>query len=427
MDAGWPASYYGGVKVRGGTTVSEVGYLLLLELSRDVTGTLDVQQVLDRSFAALHRLIDFGGGSIQLVEEGHLVLAATEPPATSDALTVRIPVGEGVSGRIAATGEPIYLPDILGDARVHPGGLAKATSPGVRSWFGVPLILHGEPIGVLQIDSPVVGAFPPETRALTLAFVPTIAAAVQNALVYEREVRATNELRETERLKSDFLAVVSHELRTPLTSLTGFGEVLEGRAEALDRTMIAEFGRRIQRASRRLTRLIEDLLDMSRIERGVLKVEIAPVDIEQVARDAALDADDEDHPILLEVEPGLPRALADAHRLAQVLGNLLSNARKFSPAGSPITLRLRVDGLWVALTVEDRGRGIPFDGLKRVFEPFFQAEPATTRGTGGLGVGLYLVKQLCDRMGAEVSVASEVGKGSTFTVRVAAAAVPVRA
>jgi GAF domain-containing protein len=153
---------------------------LFIELSRDVTGAATLQEVLDRSFAALRRLVVFDGGALQLIADGHLAAAATDPPASPDALTVRIPVGQGVSGRIAADGEPIYIADIATDERVHPEGRTKGLSPGgVRSYFGAPLIMDGAPIGVLQIDARRVGAFSLEDRTRVLTFLPTIAAAVQ--------------------------------------------------------------------------------------------------------------------------------------------------------------------------------------------------------------------------------------------------------
>src|SRR5260221_14165242 len=124
---------------------------LLLELGREVTSTLDLQKVLDKSFAALRRLVDFGGGSIQLIEENMLVAKAADPPLTEEAKHVRIPVGKGISGAIAENGEPIYIPDILEDPRVPPLRMRKGVSPDVRSYFGIPLIMRGLPVGVLQI------------------------------------------------------------------------------------------------------------------------------------------------------------------------------------------------------------------------------------------------------------------------------------
>src|SRR4051794_25075831 len=160
---------------------------LLLLLSREVTGTVDLQQVLERSFAALRQLMEFDGGAIQLIDDDALVAAAAEPELSDAAKEVRIPVGQGVSGGIAATGEPVYIPDITVDERVHPEGRKAGLSGGVRSYCGAPLIMGGAPIGVVQVDSKKVDAFDDETRQTVLAFVPTIAAAVMQARAFDRE------------------------------------------------------------------------------------------------------------------------------------------------------------------------------------------------------------------------------------------------
>lgn len=395
---------------------------LLLELARDVTATLDLQEVLDRTFAALRRLIDFGGGAIQLVEEDVLVAVATDPQATSEALTVRIPVGQGVSGGIAATGEPCYIPDIWDDPRVHPEGRSKGVSDGVRSYFGAPLILHGRPIGVVQIDSPRADAFPPDVRARVLGFLPTVAAAVQNAQLYEREREAIERIRETERLHRDFLLVVSHEFRTPLTSIVGFGYTLANHARALDEAAVADMGERMWRAGRRIERMMGDLLDLSHIERGTFRVEIHPTDVAATLGECVHEQQGDEHPIELSLEPSLPHVVADPERLHQVIGNLVSNARKFSPHGTPISVRATHQADRVAIEVADRGPGIPPEFHERIFERFFQIDPASTRGKEGLGVGLHLVRELCDRMGATVSVESEPGRGARFTIRLLRAA-----
>jgi len=389
---------------------------LLLELSREVTANLDLQEVLDTSLRVLRRLLDFGGGAIQLIDGDALVAAATDPPATPEAMTVRIPVGQGVSGTIAATGEPCYIADITVDARVHPEGRAKGVSGGVRAYFGVPLILQGRPIGVVQLDSPQVDGFDERTRSLVLSFVPTIAAAVQNAQLFEREVAITANLRELQRLRGDFLVMVSHELRTPLTSISGMAQALAGQIRDLDPDVVTTFANRIVINSRRLELLIDDLLDLSQLDQGRLEVTCESTDLAVVVEDGLRDVDLAPHPIECQIEPGLPMVHTDERRAHQVLSNLLSNAAKYSPPAAPITVSVRRDGTNVVLEVLDQGDGVPVHLRDRIFEPFFQAEPAATRGVGGLGVGLHLVRELCDAMGAAVSLDSALGRGSCFRV-----------
>ena len=396
---------------------------LLLELSREVTSNLNLQDVLDASLVALRKLLDFGGGAIQLIEDEHLVAAATDPPATDEARTVRIPVGKGVSGTIAATGDPIYIPDIVVDERVFPEGRKKGVSTGVHSYFGVPLITGGRVIGVVSFDTLTIDAFSSADRSLVLAFVPTIAAAVQNAQLFEREVATLNNLREAQRMRDDFLAVISHELRTPLTSIAGFAATLSHHIERLPSATIADVAARIVLNSHRLELLIDDLLDLTQLEQGRLNVLAGPTDIRTVLDATALETDSPDHDLEFTVDDDLPTAIADERRLRQILANLIGNARKFSSPGTTIGVRAAVERGAVAIHVTDSGKGIPPHLLDRVFEPFFQVEPATTRGVGGLGVGLYLVRELCELMGATLTVESEVGHGSTFTVRLTPAPV----
>ena len=166
---------------------ADLRYRLMLDLARDVTGGVDLATVLERTFAALRQLIDFTGGSVQLLDEtDHLRLAATDPPATAEALGMRVPLGQGIGGAIALTGEPRYLPDITADVAVTDDRRRRSTSVGVRSYFGVPLITEGRVIGLLQVDSVNVDAWDESDRLVVVAFTPIVAAAIQNARLVER-------------------------------------------------------------------------------------------------------------------------------------------------------------------------------------------------------------------------------------------------
>ncbi|MDP3712687.1 MAG: EAL domain-containing protein [Mycobacteriales bacterium] len=168
-------------------------YRLLLDGARDITACLQVDSVLERAFVVLRRVIDFTGGSIQLVDGDVVRLAATDPPATPEALGASIPLGQGVGGTIAQTGEPRYLPDITVASTVTAKRRTTGTSLGVRSWYGVPLVAEGRVIGVLQIDSTEVDAFGEDDRLLVLSFAPLVAAGVQNARSFTRELNALQE------------------------------------------------------------------------------------------------------------------------------------------------------------------------------------------------------------------------------------------
>ncbi|GAC1441013.1 MAG: hypothetical protein NVSMB55_07720 [Mycobacteriales bacterium] len=170
-------------------------YRLLLDCARDVSACLDLDSVLERSFLALRKVVDFTGGSIQLVEGGLVRLAATDPPAPAEALQATMPVGKGISGTIASTGEPRYLPDITIVASVQAGGSRNATSDGVRSYYGVPLLAEGRVIGVLQVDSTELDAFDEQDRLLVLSFASVVASAVQTARLFAAELSLMTEER----------------------------------------------------------------------------------------------------------------------------------------------------------------------------------------------------------------------------------------
>jgi signal transduction histidine kinase len=267
---------------------------------------------------------------------------------------------------------------------------------------------------VLQIDAPEVDAFGADTRALVLAFAPTISAAVQNARLFEQERDAMERLREADQLKQDFLAIVSHELRTPLTTMLGFADTLALHLAELPADQAVSIARRIRGAGDRLARLIEDLLYASQIERGMVELRLDLVDVATAVRTAVDELADTGHPVDLDVADDLPTVAVDRDRLLQVLTNLLGNAIKFSPAGAPVQVHAWAEGDRVRLDVCDQGAGIPAQERDAIFQLFYQAEPAMTRRAGGLGIGLYVVKRLCDAMDITVEVDVVDGSGTCF-------------
>jgi signal transduction histidine kinase len=393
-------------------------YRLILDLAREVTAQRDLAAVLDATFAALRQLLDFGGGSIALVDDdGWISFAATDPPATPEAMTARIRVGEGVSGRIAQTGEPVYIADITTHPDVTPERRARSVSAGVVAYFGVPLITEGHPIGVLQIDSPVPDPWSDDDRVLLLSFTPIVAAAVQNARLYSREQAALRRLQELDQRQRDFVAMVSHELRTPLTAVMGYADTIVANKDALDPEAMVALVERSQRAASRLAVLVDELLDLSVVQRGELRLTLAPVDVATVLAETVAEYKPEGHPVSLDVDPALPEVVTDAGRLAQVVGNLVANAAKFSPGGAPVAVTAAREGDRVVIRVADRGVGIAAEDRARIFERFVQIEHANVRSVGGFGLGLYVVRRVCTALGGSVSVEGELGEGSTFVVR----------
>lgn len=297
----------------------------------------------------------------------------------------------------------------------------------IRSFIAVPILHQGRVIGWLSGH---------QTRAqrrwaeddidLLTAVATQIGSTLENA-------RLISELREANRLKDEFLATLSHELRTPLTAIKGWVELLADNEAVKFDEELSDGIEVIKSSSASLTQLISDLLDLSRIQRKVLRLERKPSDINQVIMEAVQvlrqSAEGRRQKLSVELDGGLPQASVDAHRVQQVVWNLLTNAIKFTPEGGRIYVRSRLfdahgilinDGddplRWIVIEVEDDGEGIPPDFLPHVWDRFRQADSSSTRRHGGLGIGLALVRELVEAHGGLVEARSD-GRGATFTVR----------
>jgi signal transduction histidine kinase len=231
--------------------------------------------------------------------------------------------------------------------------------------------------------------------------------------------QANMALYESNRLKSDFLATMSHELRTPLNSILGFSEVLLGSQPLTDKQQ--RWARNIQSSGERLLNLINDILDLAKIEAGKMQVRLEEFNLHEVC-DGMLNmskplAEKKNIDLRGQVEPDIPLLRQDVVKLQQILSNLLSNAVKFTPEGGRVLLKAEADGRDVVLTVIDTGVGIAPEEQELVFEKFRQSGNPLTREHAGTGLGLSIVRELSKLLGGEVLLQSELGRGSTFTVR----------
>lgn len=302
-------------------------------------------------------------------------------------------------------------------ATISAGGLEAP----IRGWLAAPMMRRdGTTIGMIQLTDKIEGEFSETDEAILVQLAHMASIAVENTQFYKAAQQARAESESAGRMKDQFLATLSHELRTPLNAILGWSQLL--RQPDLDPETLAEGLEVIERHSRVQAQLIEDLLDVSRIITGKLRLDLEPVDLSEVI-DAAITA----------IEPNVgakritidykPRPLsgvlhADSARLQQIIWNLLSNAVKFSPEGARIDVTTREAAAYVELIVKDHGAGIDPSFLPFVFERFHQADSSTTRRHGGLGLGLSIVRQLTEMHGGSVSVQSDGrGKGSSFHVR----------
>jgi two-component system CheB/CheR fusion protein len=240
--------------------------------------------------------------------------------------------------------------------------------------------------------------------------------------LFKREKAARAQAEEANRLKDQFLATLSHELRNPLNIIAGYSEVLARSSEAKESDLICHAAETIQRYADVQSQLINDLLDLSRLETGKLALEPRPLSLAAVMGDAveSIRGQAAEKEIMLSVAlPAEPIVVnADQVRVQQIVWNLVTNAVKFTPKGGRISVSLERDGREAALTVEDNGQGIDQEFLPHVFEMFRQADASATRKQGGMGIGLALVRQLAELHGGRVEARSEgVGRGSRFIVR----------
>jgi signal transduction histidine kinase/PAS domain-containing protein/ActR/RegA family two-component response regulator len=327
---------------------------------------------------------------------------------------------------------PIRCDDVLKDPRYGRMPPHTGMPPGhlpVRSYLAVPVISRsGEVIGGLLFGHPETGIFTDRAERLVVGIAAHAAVAVDNALLYE----ARKELLESERsarseaerasaMKDDFLATVSHELRTPLNAILGWVRILRSRPPAADPDLNHALEVMERNASIQV-QLIEDLLDMSRITSGKMRLDVQPLDpagfIEAAIQTVTPAADAKGIRLRKLLEPTAGPITGDPNRLQQVVWNLLSNAIKFTGRNGRVEVVLRRAGSQIEILVADTGVGIKPETLPLIFERFQQGDSSRTRAVGGLGLGLSIVKHLVEQHGGTVSVASPgEGQGASFTVR----------
>jgi signal transduction histidine kinase len=377
----------------------EIVQSLLADVAHDLGPAIELEPVLDRVLEAMRSMVDFRGGAICLVEDGHVRVAASDPPLDEQMLTARVPVGSGLSGSAVATGQPVYSPDIRVDLRMDPELRRIGSRVGIVTYLAVPLVCVGEVVGVLQIDSGTTDAFDIDDLNVLEGLAIQVAGSIESA-------RRRAQVVELEQLKSDFLNRVSHELRTPLTIISGFTATLLAYDEKLPGDQRQRILERVQTATGRLERLIDELLAVAGFEAGT----ILPAATEVVVSDL-LDTVRAEVPEPELVEVQAPDELVlhtDGRLLRHALRLLVDNALKY--AGSA-TLRARREGGEVWIEVVDQGPGVPAHLRERIFERFTRVDDTRP----GLGLGLPLVRMLAGGLGARVDIVDPPnGRGVSF-------------
>ena len=375
-------------------------HALLAKVAADLGPDLDVDEVLATVLSAMRKIVDFRGGSVQLVEEGQVYVAAADPPVSPEVMALRVRVGEGLSGRVVSTGQAVRSEDIRADDRVGPGVSATGSNAGIRSYMAVPLVCLGEVIGALQIDSGEVAAFTADDETLMEGLAAQVAGVIESA-------RRFALVMELERLKSDFLARVSHELRTPITIIDGFVLTLLERDEHIDASTRHDMLERCRVASSRLAGLIEDLITLSRLQTGVISGHPVQTSLRPLL-DAVAGASSAPDLVTVVCAEGAT-ALIDADLLRRALSFLVDNALKY---GGSAEVALSRDSR--VITVRDPGPGIPEDVRSSVFELFTRGRGTTT--VPGLGLGLPIARTLLVATGADLVVDDDEPAGTVVRI-----------
>ena len=386
--------------------------------------TFDLVTVLETLVASAARLCDADKGFIARREGVGYRLAANfgfAPEFVEYVKQVLIEPGRNtLVGRTALEGRTVHIPDIRTDPEYN-WSEAIERSGGVHTILGVPLMREGVPIGVFNLARVTARPFTEKQIELVSTFADQAVIAIENVRLFDEIQEKNRQLAEASQHKSQFVSSVSHELRTPLNAIIGLTEMMVTNAARFGTEKAQEPLQRVNRAGTHLLGLINQVLDLSKIEAGKLElnpqtVQLAPL-IEEVIGTARQLAEPNHNRLVVEVQENLGLLTVDPMRLRQILLNLLSNACKFTKDGE---VKLRVSKVgngrhWVELSVSDTGIGMTPEQKAKLFEEFTQADATTAQRFGGTGLGLAITRKLARMMSGDVTVTSEPGKGSTFT------------
>jgi GAF domain-containing protein len=327
-----------------------------------------------------------------------------------------LPGRGSVTGRVLVEGKSIQIPDVLADSDYTVPLPQKAGS--WRTHLGVPLLREGKPIGVILLSRKIVKPFDAKQIELVTTFADQAVIAIENVRLFDEIQDKSRQLEEASQHKSQFLANMSHELRTPLNAILGYTELMADGAYGEPSEKMMGVLRRLEANGRHLLGLINDVLDLSKIEAGQLVLELSDYCIQDIARTVGSTleplAADKKLAFKFDLSPELPPGHGDGRRLTQVLINLVGNAIKFTDAGEVASKAEAHNGSF-HVSVRDTGPGISAVDQTKLFQDFQQADNAITRKKGGTGLGLAISKRIIEMHGGKIWVESQPGQGSTFS------------
>jgi signal transduction histidine kinase len=407
----------------------------LSESLRQQTATAEVLKTISRTAFDLQRVFDtLVENAVRLceAERAFLFLFDGELLRSTASYNVlpelrefvdRNPIAPGrhsISARAALEQRTVHVPDVQADPEY---AYAVRDEEPIRTTLAVPMLKGNDLVGTITIYRLERKPFTDQQIALVETFADQAVIAIENVRLFDEIQDKSRQLAEASERKSQFLASMSHELRTPLNAIIGLTEMMVSNAARFGTEKALEPLRRVNVAGTHLLSLINEVLDLSKIEAGKLELNPEPVNlarlIDEVIGTASQLAVKNQNRLIVEAQEDVGALNADSMRLKQILLNLLSNACKFTKEGE-VVLRVRkvADGRdWVELAVADSGIGLTAEQQAKLFQDFTQADSLTARRYGGTGLGLALSRKLARMMGGDVTVTSEPGKGSVFTVR----------
>ncbi|MFZ2075071.1 MAG: GAF domain-containing protein [Xanthobacteraceae bacterium] len=412
---------FGEVQTRTSELSQSVEELRALgEVSQAINSTLDVETVLTTIVAKAVQLSGTEAGTIYTFDKSRQEFRLRATHGMDEAMIAairdrRIGFGETAMGKAAAQRTPIQIADTLKDASLV---LDIVVQAGFRALLTVPLLRSDQIIGALVVRRKEPGEFPEHMVKLLQTFADQSVLTIQNARLFREIEEKSRQLEEASQHKSQFLANMSHELRTPLNAILGYTELMADGAYGEPSEKMLGILKRLEANGRHLLGLINDVLDLSKIEAGQLVLELSDYSVQDIAQTvrSTLEPLAADKKLAFKVETaaGLPSGHGDGRRLTQVLINLVGNAIKFTDAGE-VAIKAEANNGSFHVSVRDTGPGISAADQTKLFQEFQQADNAITRKKGGTGLGLAISKRIIEMHGGRIWVESQPGQGSTFT------------
>lgn len=390
----------------------------LVNISVTLNSTVNLDELLQYIIRTAAEILDCEAASILLYDEKRhrLFFAASTGSDTKKMAKILVPIDGSLAGTIFREGEPIILSDVSQDAR-HFSGVSQQLHMETRSLLGVPMRIRDKGVGVLEAINKKNGGFSETDEHLLSVLASQAAVAIYNARLIQALQKAYEEISETDRFKSNFLALASHELRTPLGIIIGYASFLQEEQQS----DVSDSAERVLAAASQMRSVIDAMTSLQLLQAKGMTFKPRVVPIQQVLIAAYEEmrqiAEEMHHTLTFELPKQSLLVTADPEKITPALVNILNNAIRFTPSHGKITIGAGQKSGNICAWISDNGIGLAADQLTKIFQEFYQVEPHMTRHFGGLGIGLTIAKGLIETQGGRIWAESEgLGKGTTITV-----------